>query len=228
MYKYINSVPSDRLRCIHSSYKHSTCGVRLKKKSCHIKWRRKLITLLLADIFSCSSDAEGPPSAAPGLSYRTGQRLPSWLQQWGQWTWVHHPSSPLSGCVILDIRLFPVSSRFFTCKTGIIKSSSILGFSQRWSHHVLINCDLTQSLAQATPLTDGCLCLSPQLLGQVPQGAARPGSHVIAGCLGLWLWEPRPGLLHLVGVECCAEEEARATSGNHTVLTLVPSLLPSV
>ena len=35
MYKYINSILSDRLRYIHSSYEHSTCCVRLKKKLSH-------------------------------------------------------------------------------------------------------------------------------------------------------------------------------------------------
>lgn len=139
--------------------------------------------LLASAVTLCgrSPDGKGPPSAAPGLSYRTGQRLPSWLQQWGQWTWVRHPSSLLSGCVILDIRLFPVSGSFLICEIGIIRVPPSWGFTI--CHHVPVNCDLTcgltQSLAQATPLTDGCLCLPPQLLRQVPQGVARPDSVIL-------------------------------------------------
>lgn len=59
---------------------------------------------------------KGAPGLPPGPSSRTGQWLPSWLQQWDQWAWVCQPRSPLSGRMVLVIRLFPLS-RVSSCVT---------------------------------------------------------------------------------------------------------------
>ena len=96
---FLSSVPSDRLK-IHIILKSTFM--------CYFKLKTLVISSVVAVYplaFDCLHLTFSPVHHTleshlllpPGVSSRAGQRLPSWLQQWDQRTWLGHPRSPLSG-----------------------------------------------------------------------------------------------------------------------------------